>query len=173
MDASYFLQNVGKYVHNYTIKGAPANFYHNSGIDVFLIFTNRQGNRLREIRAEYLASEKVAQEFLDEIMVMMTTIPPPKRKKALQRWVIRICHLYDPRWNIETGFRDLNRISPPSHAWTNERKFFMFTVRLWVFNIWHLIRAKFRFLKTKWNSRKKGPTLRQFTNKLMEVESLV
>ena len=40
----------------------------------------------------------------------------------------------DHRWQIESGFRDLNRISPPSNARTNIRKLFMFSVRFWVYN---------------------------------------
>lgn len=168
-----YLQNGGNYIHSYDIQGAPANFYHSPNIPVTLIFTNRRGKRLREIREEHLASGKPAKEFLNEIMVMMTTIKPPKGKKARQGWAVQICHMYDSRWNIETGFRDLNRESPPSNARTNTRKFFMFTVRLWVFNAWHLSRAKYRKKLTKWKSQKRGPTLRQFSYRLMRLEGLV
>lgn len=168
-----YLKKGGKFMDVYFIKGAPAQFYHSPQLQVFLIFTNRRGKRLREIRKEYLMSGKKPEEFLDQIMVMMTTFVPPRGKKSQQSWAIRMCQLYEDRWNIETGFRDLNRVSPPSNARTNIRKFFMFTIRFWIFNMWHIIRAKFRLKSTKWKSQKKGPTLRQFSYKLLCLEKCI
>ncbi|MHA1396056.1 MAG: hypothetical protein ACTSRZ_21335 [Promethearchaeota archaeon] len=43
----------------------------------------------------------------------MTARPPPKVKKRRQGWSHHICALYDHRWQIEMGFKDLNRITPP------------------------------------------------------------
>ena len=100
----------------------------------------------------------------------MTTYPPPKGKKKQQGWANRICHEYDHRWNIETGFRDLNRISPPSNARTNLRKFLMFTVRFWIFNAWHLLRAKQRLKRTKKKTKIRETTLRQFSYRTLCLE---
>ena len=67
---------------------------------------------------------------------MLTTNKLPIGKKKNQGWAVQICNRYLKRWQIETGFRDLNRISPPSNARTNTRKFLMTSVRYWVYNCW-------------------------------------
>lgn len=77
-----YLKHGGDYIHDYRIKGASAQFYHSPNIKVTLLLMNRRGKRLREIRQEYLQSGQKPKEFLNEIMVMMTTESPPKGKKA-------------------------------------------------------------------------------------------
>jgi len=157
-----YLENGGDYVRNYTIKGAPAKFYHSPKIQVTLIFTNRQGRRLRDIRADYLHDRSTLTERIKEIMVMMTTFIPPKGSKRRQGWAVGICRKYDRRWQIETGFKDLNRMGPPSNSRTNSRKYFMRSSQYWVYNAWQLERAKRRKMKAKFKSWKRGPTFRHF-----------
>lgn len=159
-----YIMHGGKYIVPYTIKGAPKKHYNKSGIQIWLILTNRQGRRLRDIRRDYLKKQKSLDECMKEIMVMATTNAPPSGKKKSQGWAVQICRVYDHRWQIETGFRDLNRISPPSNARTNTRKLFMCSVRYWVYNAWQLERAKRRRLRRCPKSWKKGPTLRRFTD---------
>lgn len=168
-----YLKNGKHYIQEYLLKGAPAQWYHSPAIKLNLIFINRRGKRLRDIRQTYLKSGKKPKEFYNDIMVMMTTYPPPKGKKKQQGWANRICHEYDHRWNIETGFRDLNRISPPSNARTNLRKFLMFTVRFWIFNAWHLQRAKQRLKRTKKKYKIRETTLRQFSYRTLCLEGCV
>ncbi|MHA1395446.1 MAG: hypothetical protein ACTSRZ_18235 [Promethearchaeota archaeon] len=66
----------------------------------------------------------------------MTTRPPPKVKKRRQGWSHHIYALYDHRWQIEAGFKDLNRITPSSNARSEARKFIMTTVMYCVYNSW-------------------------------------
>lgn len=165
-----YLNDGKRYIQEYWLKGAPAQWYHAPAIKLNLIFINRRGKRLREIRQEYLKSGKRPEEFFDDIMVMMTTYPPPRGKKQRQGWANRICHEYDHRWNIETGFRDLNRISPPSNARTNLRKYFMFTVRFWIFNAWHIARAKMRLEQRREKHKTPNITLRQFSYQTLCLE---
>jgi len=157
-----YLKNGKKYILSYTIKGAPAKYYHSPHIQVTLILTNRRGRRLREVRDDFLTGKVSLKDSMKEIFVIVTNIPPPRGKKAQQGWAVKICHTYEPRWNIETGFRDLNRIGELSNARKNVRKFFMFSLRFWVFNMWHLERAKRTRQKHVPKSWKKGPTLRTF-----------
>jgi hypothetical protein len=159
-----------QYIIPYVIKGAPAAHYHSPSIQVWLILTNRRGRRLREIRKDYLDGKITDKEAMQEIFVIVTNIPPPRGKKAQQGWAVKICHAYDSRWNIETGFRDLNRIGNLSNARKNERKFFMFSLRFWVFNAWHIERAKRCRLKQVPKSWKNGPTLRRFGYKVAKLE---
>jgi IS4 transposase len=157
----------------YTVKGAPHKYYNQPGIQVYLILTNRQGRRLRDIRRDYAKKLKTLTECTKEIMVMMTTVRPPAEKKKRHGWSVQICRMYDHRWQIETGFRDLNRISPPSNARTNTRKLFMFSVRFWVYNAWQLERAKRRKLRRCPKSWRCGPTLKRFTDCVLEMEVYV
>jgi len=155
---------VKRKIENYIKKGGKYIIPHTiNGIKVWLILTNRQGRRLRDIRMDYLKKIKTLDECVTEIMPMLTTVQPPAGKKKCQGWAIQICRVYDHRWQIETGFRDLNRISPPSNARTNARKLFMCSVRYWMYNVWQLERAKRRRLRGCPKSWKKGPTLRRFT----------
>jgi hypothetical protein len=100
---------------------------------------------------------------MKEIMVMITTFPPLKGIKQLQGWSVGICRKYDRRWQIETGFKDLNRMCPPSNAWTNDRKYLMRSVHYWIYNCWQLERAKRRKMRFKFKSWRIGPTLRHFS----------
>jgi len=168
-----YIRKGGKYVIPYSIKGAPAKYYHAPKQKIWLILTNRRGRRLREIRKDFLNEKSDLQESMKEIFVIATNIPPPRGKRACQGWAVRICHAYDSRWNIETGFRDLNRIGELSNARTNERKFFMFSLRFWVFNAWHLERAKRRRQKNVPKSWLKGPTLRTFGYKIAKLEECI
>ena len=157
-----YIKKGGDYIIPYTLKGAPKTNYEIPGIQLWLILTNRQGRRLREIRRAYLSKTKTLDECVKEIMVMATTVCPPAGKKKRQGWAVQICRVYDHRWQIETGFRDLNRITPSSNARTNSRTLFMFSIRYWVYNAWQLERARRRRLRSCPKSWKNGPTLWRF-----------
>lgn len=137
-----YIKKGGSYIVHYVIYGALAKYYKQSGVDVWFIFTNRYGHRLHEIRRDYLSGAKPLKESVQEIMVILTTVAHLRRKKRRQGWAVQICQVYDRRWQIETGFRDLNRITPSSNAWTNTRKLFMCSAGYWVYNVWHLERVK-------------------------------
>lgn len=49
----------------------------------------------------------------------------------------------------------------------------MFTIRFWVFNAWHIERAKKRTIRISRSTRLKGPTLRQFTYQLLNIEGCI
>ena len=160
----------GKYIMPYQIRGATAAHYGQAPVDVYLIFANGQGRKMRDIRREYLSGEKTLKECVKEVMPILTTERPPSGPRARQAWAENICRLYKDRWHIETGFRDLNRIAPPSNARTNERKLLMCAVRFWVFNAWQLERAKRKRLRRVPKIWKKGPTLRQFAGGVLQQE---
>lgn len=92
-----YLENGGNYIRYYTIKGAPAKFYHSSKINTTIIFTNRHGRRLRDIRKDYFKDKSTLKERMAEIMVMITRFIPLKGSKAQQGWVVGICRKYDRR----------------------------------------------------------------------------
>jgi hypothetical protein len=47
----------GKYIMPYDVRGAPATHYGQAPVDVYLIFANDQGRKMRDIRREYLSGE--------------------------------------------------------------------------------------------------------------------
>jgi len=158
-----YVINGGSYIFKYHVRGNPQKFYKQNAIELTCIITNGQGRRLREIREDYLTGKTTMKETLKGFMVIVTTHPPPQKKKAKQCWAMNICERYHRRWQIETGFRDCNRLGPPSNARSNDRKFFMESVRLWVYNLWQLERAKRRKMRNGFLSWKQGPTLRRFS----------
>jgi len=165
-----YLKDGKEYIIPYQIKGAPAKYYHLPTQQVWLILTNRRGRRLRDIRKDYLDGTLTLADSMKEIFVIVTTLVPPRGKKARQGWAVKVCHAYDSRWNIETGFRDANRIGWITNARTNTRRLFMFTLRFWVFNLWHIERAKSHRRKGTPKSWKKGPTLRDFGYQIAVLE---
>jgi hypothetical protein len=166
----HYLKSDGQYLLPYTIKGAPAKYSHSPTPQVTLILTNRRRRRLREVRADFLSGKVSLKDSMNEIFVIVTNISPPRGRKAQQGWTVQVCHAYNPRWNIETCFRDLNQIEDLSNARKNNRRFFMFSVRLWVFNTWHLEKAKRCRQKNVPKSWLKGPTLRTFGYKVALLE---
>jgi hypothetical protein len=160
----------GKCIIPYAIHGAPATCYGQAPVQCWIIFANGQGRRLRAIRGDYLSGKKSLPDCVKEIMPMLTTAPPPSGPRARQVWAEDICRAYKARWHVETGFRDLNRLAPPSNARTNGRKLFMCAVRYWVFNAWQLERAKRKRLRRCPKVWRKGPTLRQFTAGVFALE---
>jgi hypothetical protein len=160
----------GKYILPYAIHGAPATCYGQAPVQCWIIFANGQGRRLRGIRRDYLSGKESLADCVKEIMPVLTTAPPPSGPRARQVWAEDTCRAYNARWHVETGFRDLNRLAPPSNARTNGRKLFMCAVRYWVFNAWQLERAKRRRLRRCPKVWRKGPTLRQFTEGVLALE---
>ncbi|HMF30675.1 MAG TPA: hypothetical protein VKK79_04640, partial [Candidatus Lokiarchaeia archaeon] len=126
--------------------------------------------KMRDIRREYLSGEKSLADCVKEVMPIFTTERPPSGLRARQAWAEDICRAYKDRWHIETGFRDLNRIAPPSNARTNERKLLMCAVRFWVFNAWQLEHAKRRRLRRCPKVWRKGPVLREFAEAVLRLE---
>jgi Transposase DDE domain len=166
-----FLRTGKDYIFPYTIKGAPAKYYHKPGIRVWVILSNRRNRRLREIRKDFMDGTRSLGESVKDLLPMITSHPPPKGKKRCQGWARQICHRYDHRWQIESGFRDLNRTTPPSNARTNGRKHLMFSVRFWIFNAWQIERAKRKRLRAGPMSWRKGPTLRRFSRRVELMEA--
>ncbi|HMF31803.1 MAG TPA: hypothetical protein VKK79_10330 [Candidatus Lokiarchaeia archaeon] len=160
----------GKYIVPYAIHGAPATCYGQPPMRGWLIFANGQGKSLGAIRLEYTSGQKSLADCVKQVMPIFTTARPPSGPRARQAWAADICKTYKSRWHIETGFRDLNRVAPPSNARTNERKIFMSAVRLWVFNAWQLERAKRRRLRRCPKVWRRGPTLRRFAECAVQLE---
>lgn len=161
-----FLKHGGKYIFSSQVCGAPSGRKGRAPVDVTFILTNPRGRRLSEIRADYLIGAKCEADCLKEIMMMVTTDKPPKQKKAKQSWAVRLCQRYHVRWQIETGFRDVKRMTPESNARTNARKLLMFSARFWGFNLWQLARAEWRRQRRKGKCRRRVPTLRAFAHSL-------
>ncbi|MBD3353902.1 MAG: hypothetical protein GF364_20635 [Candidatus Lokiarchaeota archaeon] len=107
---------------------------------------------------------------MKEIMVMCTTNDPPRGDKARRGWSLNILLMYDHRWQIDTGFKDLNRITPSSNAHTEERKFLMTSVMYWAYNCWQIERARRKELRRVKKSWKKRSTLRRFLYCILRAE---
>lgn len=160
----------GRHIMPYAIHGAPATCYGQAPVQAWIIFANGQGRKLRDIRREYLSGQKSLADCAREVMPVITTVPPPPSPRARQVWAEDTCRAYKDRWHIETGFRDLNRLAPPSNARTNGRKLFICAVRYWVFNAWQLERARRKRLRRCPRSWRKEPTLREFTQGVLVLE---
>lgn len=130
--------------------------------NTFIIMKTDSGMRVKDVRKQLKAGIITHAEAWAKIHVFITTEKPPPSKHKWVRWGLRIVQIFRNRWRIETGYSDLNRIFPTSHARSNSTKKFMITLRMFIYNAWQFQKAFHHRLRKVPEVWKKGPTLRRF-----------
>jgi hypothetical protein len=137
--------------------------HHNFGpISVFLIMKTDPGMRMRDLRKQLQTGQITRAKALEHIHVFVTSETPPKQKSLLVRWGLARIQFFKKRWRIETGFRDLNRFMPTSHARANVSKLLWMSMRMFAYNAWQIQRALRKKLRNVPKVWKLTPTLRRF-----------
>ena len=146
----------------YFLNQHPQTMYKFGPISVYIIMKTDPGKRMRDLRRDLASGKITRDEARKKIHVFVTSEKPPKLKRQLMRWGLRLAQLFRKRWRIETGFRDLNRWFPTSHARSNEAKLFWMGMRMFAYNAWQIQRALCRKLRNVPKVWRKGPTLKRF-----------
>ena len=151
-----------KLVVKHTLNPHRQTYYKFGPIPVYLIMKTDPGKRMRNVRKDLKLGKITRDEARERVHVFVTTEKPPPQKGKLTRWGLRLVQNFRKRWRIETGFRDLNRWFPTSHARSNDSKLFWMCIRMFAYNAWQIQRALYKRLRNVPKVWKKGPTLRRF-----------
>lgn len=146
----------------YSLNPNQATFHNFGPIPVYLVMKCDPGMRMRDLRKQLKTGKMTRSKALEHIHVFVTTEKAPRQKYLLVRWGLALIQQFKKRWRIETGFRDLNRFMPTSHARSNMSKLLWMSLRMFAYNAWQIQRALARLLRKVPAVWKLGPTLRRF-----------
>jgi len=167
-----YLEGKIKAVIPYILKPSVATKYKLGNIPTFLIFKTDPGTRIGDFRKQLTLGVITREQALKYIHVFITTIKAPKNKRRWIRWGMGVVRRFSKRWQIETGFRDMNRILPISHARKHSTKTLMFATQMWNYNIWQIQRALHRRLRRVPKCWRMGPTLNRFAKRIRDQVKL-
>ena len=159
-----YLQGTGKRVRKYTFSSAPGakcRFFQN----VYLIFNAKKGHSLLDVKREVQKGTLTANDASKLIYTIMTTQKP---KGETSSWASRTSRYYKKRWNIETGFSDLNRMG---HRWKSKHdntRFLDMLMRMLLYNSWKINGAHFEKCQIKYEKNSVW-TLQDNQDALVEI----
>jgi hypothetical protein len=156
----------------YLLKPSAATKYKLGDIPTFLIFKTDPGTRIGDLRNQLKFGLITRKDALKHIHIFITTFKAPRNKRRWIKWGMGLVRRFSKRWQIETGFRDMNRILPTSHARKYSTKTFMFAMQMWNYNIWQIQRASHRRLRGVPKIWRMGPKLDRFAKRIRDQVKL-
>ena len=102
---------------------------------VYLIFNAKKGHSLLRLKRAVKKGTLSLKDARKNIFTIMTTQKPKGKESS---WASRTSRSYRKRWNIETGFSDLNRIN---RRWKSNRdnlRFLDMLARMMLYNSWKM-----------------------------------
>ena len=144
-----------------TTPGAP----HRCVQEVYLILNAKKGHSLLNLKRSVqkgITSLEVARK---QIYAIMTTRKPKGKESS---WASRTSRFYRKRWNIETGFSDLNRINRRWKSNLDNVRYLDILVRMLLYNSWK-INKKLLTFRYKKEGKIKTWTLAQNQDFLTET----
>jgi len=125
--------------------------------EVYLIFNAKRGHSLlglkRSVKKGYLTLEDARKK----IFTIMTTQKPKGKESS---WASRTSQFYRKRWNIETGFSDLNRINRRWKSNHDNVRYLDMLARMLLYNSWKMNKKLLQKTR-KPSSRSRAWTLNQ------------
>ena len=143
-----YLKGTGKRIRTYefsSVLGAKLRFFQR----VYLVLGIKKGYTLLGVKREFQRGTLSLDDAKKLVYAIITTEKP---RGASSSWASRISRLYKKRWNLETGFSDLNRMG---HRWKSKydnTRYLDLLVRMLLYNSWKINRA---FLENCSIARKK------------------
>ena len=132
-----YLKGKGKRIRRYTISSAPGGkkAYTQS---VYLIIKAKKGYSLSDVKKDLKAGKLTLTDAKELLYAIITTRRPRGDKSS---WACRTAGLYRRRWNIETGFSDLNRIGRRWKSKFDNTRYLDMLVRMLLYNSWKINRT--------------------------------
>lgn len=163
-----YLRGKGNRVRLYSFSSAPGakhRFFQN----VYLILNAKKGHSLLEVKRDFQRGKVSLGDASKLIYTIMTTQKPRGKSSS---WASRTSRFYRKRWNIETGFSDLNRMGKRWKSSHDNLRYLDLLVRMLLYNSWKIHKAQ---LKTHPNSTFSSSewTLQDNQDALEEVFSVV
>jgi hypothetical protein len=146
----------------------PSQFttYQVGPVPCYLILKPDRGTRLRDLQKQLASGTLTEADAMEHVHAFVTTLHPPRQRRRLVHWGLGLLNKFSKRWRIETGFRDLNRMLPASHARNHATKTIMFAFQMFAYNCWQLQRALHRRLRHVPKVWREGPTLERFAKRV-------
>jgi hypothetical protein len=161
-----YLEGKSKAVILFALNPSTKSRYKRGPVKCFLILKPDRGTRLRDLQKQITAGTLSEKDAMEHVHTFVTTVHPPREHRRLVHWGLGLLKKFSKRWRIETGFRDMNRILPASHARTHATKTFMFLFQMVLYNAWQFQRALHRKRRHQPKSWRVGPTLERFTKRI-------
>ena len=159
-----YVEGTGKRIRRYTFSSAPREKDQFSQ-NVYLILNAKKGHSLIEVKRDYQNGKISLDDATKLIYTIMTTQRPRGQTSS---WASRTSRLYRKRWNIETGFSDLNRMGRRWKSKYDNMRYLDLLVRMLLYNSWKINRAYLK--KQKKKSKKSQPwTLQDNQDVLVET----
>jgi len=143
-----YLQGTGGRVRKYTFSsalGATHRFFQN----VYVVINAKKGHSLLEVKNEFRKGTLTLNDASKLLYGIMTTQKP---RGVSSSWASRTSRLYRKRWNIETGFSDLNRMGKRWKSKYDNTRYLDLLVRMLLYNSWKINGAWFK--KNQKNKKK-------------------
>ena len=129
-----YLQGTGNRIRKYTFSSAPGakcRFFQN----VYVIFNAKKGHSLLEVKRDFRKGNLTLNNASKLIYAIMTTQKPRGESSS---WASRTSRFYKKRWNIETGFSDLNRMGRRWKSKYDNTRYLDVLVRMLLYNSWKI-----------------------------------
>lgn len=133
--------------------------------EVYLIFNAKSGYSLLGLKRAVKKGDLTTEEARKKIFVIMTTRKPKGKQSS---WASRTSRFYRKRWNIETGFSDLNRINRRWKSNHDNVRYLDMLVRMLLYNSWKINKKLLKNLGKKPTSIK-GWTLNRNNDLLAQL----
>ncbi len=159
-----YVEGPGKRIRRYTFSSAPGEKDQFSQ-NVYLILNAKKGHSLIEVKRDFQNGKISLDDATKLIYAIMTTQKPRGQTSS---WASRTSRLYRKRWNIETGFSDLNRMGRRWKSKYDNTRYLDLLVRMLLYNSWKINRAYLK--KQQKKSKKSQPwTLQDNQDVLVET----
>jgi len=129
-----YLKGTGKRVRKYTFSSATEakfRFFQN----VYLVINAKKGHSLLEVKRDFQKGLLTLNDASKMIYAIMTTQKPKGKSGS---WASRTSRFYKKRWNIETGFSDLNRMGRRWKSKYDNTRYLDMLVRMLLYNSWKI-----------------------------------
>jgi hypothetical protein len=132
-----YLQGAGRRVRKYTFSSAAEaeyRFFQN----VYLVINAKKGSTLLGVKRDFQKGTLALDDASKRIYAIMTTQKP---RGGTSSWASRTSRFYRKRWNIETGFSDLNRMGRRWKSKHDNTRYLDLLVRMLLYNSWKINHA--------------------------------
>ena len=151
-----YLCGKGNRTRAYKFSTAPGGV-HTCVQEVYLVFNAKRGHSLLGLKRAVRKGELTIEDARKKIFVIMTTRKPKGKESS---WASRTSRFYRKRWNIETGFSDLNRINRRWKSNHDNVRYLDMMVRMLLYNSWKMNKKLLKNVRKK-TARSKEWTLNQ------------
>lgn len=114
--------------------GSKCQFFQN----IYLVLNAKKGNSLLDVKRDFQKGELTIDDASKMIYAIMITQKP---RGGLNSWASRTSRFYIKRWNIESGFSDLNRMDRRWKSKYDNTRYLDLLVRMLLYNSWKINRA--------------------------------